>query len=109
MAVLEGNPAQPGPTTMRVWLPDGYTIAPHTHNGQERLTVISGTFLVGMGETFDATRLIELPAGAYSSLGPNVAHFARARGETVVQLNIMGPWTLNYLNPADDPRSAARN
>ncbi|HYJ79172.1 MAG TPA: cupin domain-containing protein [Longimicrobiaceae bacterium] len=109
VAVLEGDPSQPGPFTMRIWLPDGYSIAPHVHPGNERVTVISGTFMVGMGETFDTGKLVELSAGTYSALAPGAPHFARAKGETVVQLNNMGPWGLTYVNPADDPRSAARN
>lgn len=109
VALLEGNPAQPGPFTMRIWLPDGYRIAPHTHPGNERVTVISGTFQVGMGTTFDESKLADLPAGTYAALAPGTAHFARAKGETVVQLNNVGPWALNYVNPADDPRNAPRN
>src|SRR5947207_180357 len=52
VAVLEGNPAKEGPFVMRVKLPDGYRLAPHTHPRPERLTVISGTFHIGMGATF---------------------------------------------------------
>ncbi|HEX8691227.1 MAG TPA: cupin domain-containing protein [Longimicrobium sp.] len=109
MALLEGDPSQPGPFTLRIWLPDGYRIAPHVHPGNERVTVISGTFQVGMGTTFDESKLADLPAGTYASMAPGTAHFARARGETVVQLNNVGPWALTYVNPADDPRNAPRN
>lgn len=109
VALLEGDPAQPGPFTLRIWLPDGYVIAPHTHPVNERVTVISGTFQLGMGETFDAGKLNDLPAGTYAAMEPNTPHFARAKGETVVQLNNIGPWAVNYVNPADDPRTAARN
>src|SRR4051812_29219585 len=52
-AVLEGDPAKPGPFVFRVKVPDDYKIPPHTHPKPERLTVISGTFHLGMGETFD--------------------------------------------------------
>ena len=105
--VLEGDPAQAGPFTMRLLLPDGYRIPPHVHGGQERVTVVSGTFVVGAGNTFDATAATELPAGTYASMPPGMAHYAWAKGETVVQLNNVGPWTLTYLNPADDPRGRA--
>ena len=109
VALLEGDPSQPGPFTMRIWLPDGYRIPPHVHPGNERVTVVSGTFQVGMGNAFDESKLADLPAGTYAALAPGTAHFARAKGETVVQLNNMGPWALNYVNPAVDPRNVPRN
>src|SRR4051812_28406598 len=48
--ILEGDPAKEGFFALRLMLPDGYQIAPHFHPGVERLTVISGTFHLGMGE-----------------------------------------------------------
>src|SRR5688572_18095605 len=56
-AVLEGDPTKEGPFTMRVKVPNGYRIPPHTHPKTERLTVISGTFRLGMGDTFDTGKL----------------------------------------------------
>src|SRR5262245_46882506 len=55
-ALLEGDPPKPGPFVFRVKVPDGYRIPPHTHPKAERVTVISGTFHLGMGDTFDATK-----------------------------------------------------
>src|SRR5262245_55522400 len=57
LAVLEGNPSAEGPFTMRLKFPNGYRIPPHTHPKTERLTVISGTFRLGMGEKFDEKAL----------------------------------------------------
>jgi quercetin dioxygenase-like cupin family protein len=105
-AVLEGDPAKEGPFVMRLSFPDGYRIAPHSHPKVERITVISGTFHLGMGETFDAAKTRALPAGTYGFWPADMRHFAFARGETVVQLHGSGPWSLTYVNPADDPRSA---
>lgn len=107
MAVLEGNPSQAGPFTMRVSLPDGYTIPAHFHPGVEHVTVLKGTFLVGMGEKFDAATLKALPTGSFGAIPPGMRHFARARGATVLQLHGVGPWGLTYVNPADDPRKKA--
>src|SRR5437762_786659 len=61
MAVLEGDPTKEGPFTMRVLLPDGYSIPPHIHPAVEHITVISGTFNFGMGDKFDksATKPID--------------------------------------------------
>jgi quercetin dioxygenase-like cupin family protein len=105
-AVLEGDPKKEGLFTMRLSFPDGYRIPPHFHPAIERVTVIKGTFQVGMGDKFDASALTSLPAGTYAALQPGTRHFAKAKGNTVVQLNGVGPWKLTYVNPADDPRKA---
>ena len=105
-AVLEGNPKEKGAFVMRLKVPAGFVIAPHTHPRQERVTVISGKFELGHGRTFDEAKLQPLEAGSFFSLAPGMEHFARAAEETVVQLNGEGPWAINYVNPADDPRRA---
>lgn len=104
-AVLEGNPAQEGLFTMRLWLPDGFQIKPHSHPAVEHVTVVSGTFNVGMGDTFDAAKGMTLPTGTFAFLAPGMHHYAWATGDTVVQLHGVGPWQINYVNPADDPRT----
>lgn len=104
MAVLEGDPSMPGVFTMRIHLPDGFRIAPHWHPKPERVTVLSGTFLLGAGETVDPDGAQALEPGAYTVMPPGMRHFAIARGETVVQLTSTGPWQINYVDPADDPR-----
>lgn len=103
-AVLEGDPSQSGFFAMRLRLPDGYRIPPHTHPVVERVTVVSGTFHLGMGGQADWQSMQELPAGSYVSMQPGMQHYARASGETVVQLATVGPWGITYVNPADDPR-----
>jgi Domain of unknown function (DUF4437) len=103
-AVLEGDPAKAGPFVFRVKVPDGYRIPPHTHPKPERVTVISGTFYLGMGATFDRAKGQELPAGTYGTWPPGMKHFVWVKGETVVQFHGDGPWAINYVNPADDPR-----
>lgn len=105
-AVLEGDPGKAGYFSMRVMMPDGYRIPPHWHPGVERVTVISGTFHLGMGERFDAAATQTLPAGSYAFMPPGMRHFARAEGQTVIQITTMGPWGINYVNPSDDPRRA---
>jgi anti-sigma factor ChrR (cupin superfamily) len=108
VAVLEGDPSKPGPFVFRAKLPDGYRIPPHTHPKPERVTVISGAFHLGMGETFDATKGEKLPAGTYGTWPPGMTHFVWVTGETVVQFHGEGPWVITYLNPADDPRNNKR-
>jgi hypothetical protein len=104
-AVLEGDPSKEGPFTMRLMFPDGYKIAPHWHPKVERITVISGTFNLGMGDKFDQAATKAMPAGTYGFWPAEMKHFAWTKGETVLQLHGIGPWSLTYVNPADDPRT----
>jgi quercetin dioxygenase-like cupin family protein len=105
IAVLEGDPTKEGPFVFRVKLPDGYRIPPHTHPKMERVTVISGSFNIGMGATFDPHATREMTAGTYGFWAPNMAHFVRVKGETVAQFHGIGPWSIEYVDPADDPRN----
>jgi hypothetical protein len=108
MAVLEGDPSKEGFFTLRLLLPDGYRVNPHWHPKTERLTIISGTLNLGMGDRFDANATKPLPAGTYSSMPPKMTHFGTTTGETVLQLSSMGPWQVIYVDPADDPRTKQR-
>jgi hypothetical protein len=108
LAVLEGDPAKPGPFTMRLSMPKDYRIPPHFHPVIEHVTVIEGTFYVGMGERFDASTASALPTGTFAALEPGVRHFAFTKGPATIQLHGVGPWSLTYVNPADDPRSKTK-
>ena len=104
VALMEGDPGKEGPFTLRLQLPDGFTIQPHWHPAVEHVTVISGTFNIGMGEKFDKSGGRAVSAGAFAFMPPGMRHFAWTTGETVIQLHGSGPWQINYVNPADDPR-----
>lgn len=104
LAVLEGNPAaDTGDFTVRLKMPDGYKIAPHWHPKRENVTIVSGSFKVGMGDKFDESKMMDFPAGSFAYLDPDMHHYARASGETVVQIHGMSPLQINYVNPGDDP------
>ncbi|MGH6897391.1 MAG: cupin domain-containing protein [Geminicoccaceae bacterium] len=103
-AVLYGDPSKEGLFALRLKLPSGYHIPPHTHPKPEVVTVISGTFRLGMGETADQSKAQPLAAGSFFAMAPGMAHYASADEETVVQVNSTGPWGLTYVNPKDDPR-----
>ena len=105
IAVLEGDPAKEGPFVFRVKVPDGYRIPPHTHPKPERVTVISGEFHLGMGDKFDQSKGEAMPAGTYGTWPAGMKHFVWVKGDTVVQFHGNGPWAIEYLNPADDPRN----
>jgi mannose-6-phosphate isomerase-like protein (cupin superfamily) len=104
LAVLEGDPmAASGDFTIRIKMPDGYKIAPHTHPHRENVTVLSGTLKVGMGDQFDASKMMSFGPGSFAYLDPTVHHYAAASGETVIQIHGQSPAQFNYINPADDP------
>ena len=104
LAVLEGDPgAESGDYTIRVKMPDGYKIAPHTHPNRENVTVLSGTLKVGMGDQFDAGKMMSFGAGSFAYLDPSMHHYAGTSGETVIQIHGIAPMKFNYINPADDP------
>ncbi len=103
-AVLEGDPTgSTGDFTIRLKMPDGFRIAPHWHPNRENVTVISGTFKVGMGDEFEANKMAAFTAGSFAFLDPNMHHFAMACGETIVQVHGQSPFQFNYVNPDDDP------
>src|SRR5690242_12273085 len=104
LAVVEGNPAgSTGNYTVRLKMPNGYRIEPHWHPLRENVTVISGTFKVGMGDTFNKDKMATLPAGSFAFLDPDMHHYAMASGEVVVQIHGMSPVQFNYVNSQDDP------
>lgn len=109
IAVLEGDPGKEGPFVFRVKVPDGYRIPVHTHPKTERVTVISGTFNIGMGEKFDEKATKPMPAGTYGFWEAGMKHFVWIKGETVVQFHGIGPWKIEYVNPADDPRNKSKD
>lgn len=104
-AMLEGDPAKAGPFTLRIRMPDGYRIPPHYHPAVEHVTVVQGTFVLGMGEKPTGAGEKALGAGSFAFMPAGMRHFARAEGDTIVQLHGMGPWGITYANAADDPRT----
>lgn len=104
MAVVQGDPSSNALFTIRLRLPNGYKFPPHTHPTDEHVTVISGTFLVGMGTTFDTKKMMKLSAGGFVTAPAQAAHYGLAKGPTVVQVHAMGPFAITFVNPADAPK-----
>ncbi|MGA2389145.1 MAG: cupin domain-containing protein [Candidatus Sulfotelmatobacter sp.] len=107
LAVIVGQPSEPGPYTIRVKAPRGVKLMPHKHPEDRVYTVISGVFYIGLGEEFDASKLEAYPPGAVIILPGNTSHFHWAKsGEYVTQVTAIGPLGLEYLNAKDDPRNS---
>ncbi len=105
MAVLFGDPSKEGPFSIRAKLPMGYTVPPHFHTKDENLTVLSGTLYIGMSDTVDKKSAHALKAGGFHHLPGKVHHYAFTKSPTELQISGDGPFDINYLNPADDPRT----
>jgi uncharacterized RmlC-like cupin family protein len=108
VAVLDGDPNKKGSFTLRLKMPADYKIPAHTHPTAERVTVISGTAHLGMGDKFDEAAGHELTPGGFALLPAGMKHFAWSGGETIVQIQSEGPFKIKYVNPADDPRNAKK-
>lgn len=107
MAVLSGDPSKPGEYTLRAKLPAGYRIAPHWHPTDEHVTVLSGSVAFGMGDKTAEAEMKVLPVGGYAMMPASMHHYFAVRTAAVVQVHGVGPFQINYINPADDPRHAA--
>jgi quercetin dioxygenase-like cupin family protein len=96
IAILYGDPAKPGLYVVRLKVPGGAKVMPHTHPEEVRtLTVLSGTLYFGFGEQWDESKLTPYPAGTFFSELPNVPHFISAKdGEVIFQATGIGPSAL---------------
>ena len=106
-AIVSGDPSKAGAFTVRLDMPDGYEIRPHTHPTSERLRTIEGTVMMGMGKQWDNGKLKAHSKGAEMSLGAREPHFVRAQGRTIIEVESTGPFQITYANAADDPRKAS--
>ena len=104
LAVIEGPLNEAKPFILRLKFPANYRIAPHFHSAIEHVTVISGEFFMGVGEKFEPGKGTGLKAGDVGIMQPKTPHYAYTQSATEVQVHGVGPWTLTFVNPKDDPR-----
>lgn len=104
IAVIEGPMNEAVPFTVRIRFPANYKLPAHWHPAVERVTVLSGTFNMGVGDELDLQKTTPLTPGSIAIMQPKTNHFAWTKEETVIQLNGVGPWGITYVNTANDPR-----
>lgn len=104
MAIIKGDPTKPGPFEIQLDLPDGFTVAPHSHPTDEHQTVLVGAFGHGMGDTVVAKSMTWLRRGQSGVIPANAHHYAKAKGHTIVAVSSTGPFVVTYVDPRDDPR-----
>jgi hypothetical protein len=108
VSVLYGDPSAAGPFVLRLYVPPGYTIAPHWHSNAESLTVITGTLYLGEGDTPNPKVAHAIKAHGFHYLPAKQHHFASSRMGTVVQIHGDGPFDITYVNDKDDPQKMAK-
>ena len=102
-AVIAGDPSATGLVTVRFEMPPGYKIAPHFHPTDEHVTVLKGTFSIGMGDAVDKAHALTLSPGGYGVAMANMHHYAYTTTGATIQVHMQGPFAITYVNPADDP------
>src|SRR5438552_839157 len=76
IAVIEGPLNEAVPFTFRIKLPADFKIPAHSHPAIEHVTVISGTFNIGMGDKLDPSKTQAIPAGGVAIMQPKMNHCA---------------------------------
>lgn len=106
VAMIDGDMREAGLFTVRAKLPPDYKIMPHWHQANEHVTVLSGSFYMGMSDFFDEKTAMEIPAGGFAVMNAGSRHFGFTKNaECIIQVHGVGPWTITYVNTEDDPRS----
>ncbi len=95
------------PFVLRIRCADGTKIPAHWHPADENLTVLKGTFLVGMGDSFDEAKLQTMNVGNFASMPKEMRHYGMAKGETILQVHGAGPFKVNWVNPSEVPPPVA--
>ena len=100
---LVGDPAKPGPYTMRLKFPKGFRVEAHTHPDYREVTILSETFATGYGEKFDPAGLKILPAGSFYTEPANVPHYIEIKEEVVLQVSGTGPSARKFVDRPEGP------
>jgi quercetin dioxygenase-like cupin family protein len=105
IAPLIGASNKPGAYVERVRFPANAISQAHSHPEDRTYTVISGTWYVGYGDTYDPAKLKALPPGSFYTEPANVTHFSLTKDEAVlVQISGNGPSATRFVDGAQAPR-----
>ena len=106
--VMAGDPSAKAFVSIRAKMPAGYKVPPHWHPTDEHVTVLSGTMMFGDGDQMDQKKARTVKTGGYFTAGAQMHHYAIAKTAAVIQVDMMGPFEVTYINPADDPRNKGK-
>ena len=98
--VVWGDFTRPGePFVLRIHNDAGYIVFPHTHPIDENLTVIKGSWALGMGRLYDPSLLKPMELGTFGIAGANMNHFGYAKTESILQVHGIGPFSSILVDP----------
>jgi quercetin dioxygenase-like cupin family protein len=105
MAVVKGDPGKAGEFTVRIKMPAGYTVPPHSHPTDETVRVLSaGQLNYGMGDKLVKESAGALTKGYHVTMKAGMNHWVFTTDPVEIQVSGMGPFAITYANPGDDPR-----
>jgi quercetin dioxygenase-like cupin family protein len=104
LAVISGNPNQPGPFVIQLRFPPGYVVPPHSHPTDEYVTVVDGVVSLGMGSVARGGGLKVLGKGKSIVAPANMAHYASTTQGATLLIRANGPFQVTYVDPRHDPR-----
>jgi len=97
---VSGDMDKPGlPFVIRIHHDAGYVVLPHTHPEDENITVLKGSWALGMGARVQMSELEPMELGAFGFVPKKMAHFGYAKVETILQVHGIGP----FINVPIDP------
>ena len=101
LALYGDSGAEGQPFVFRLKVQTGFELGPHTHPITEHMTVLSGRFFVGIGETLDREAATAYGPGSYLAIAAGVPAYMWAEGETVVQVHGVGPLATEFITPPE--------
>lgn len=104
IAVVSGDPGKAGKFTIRLRMPVNYSVRPHWHPTDEKVTLISGKLAYGMSDQLDRAAATALDAGQSVTMKAKMNHWVFTGDGAELEITAMGPFKITYVNPADDPR-----
>jgi len=97
---VSGDPEKVGmPFVIRIHNDAGYIVLPHVHPIDENITVVQGSWWLGMGERFTRSTLEPLELGTFGMVPKNMAHFVWSKTETIIQVHGIGPFESTLVDP----------
>ena len=97
---VSGDPGKAGaPFVIRIHNDAGYIVLPHVHPIDENITVVKGSWWLGMGQRFSRSALEPLELGAFGIVPKNMAHFVWSKTETIIQVHGIGPFASALVDP----------
>lgn len=109
VAIVSGDPNQPGPYVIRLRMPSGMKIAPQRHPDDRELTIIKGIFWSATGESYNWKEMNEYKAGTVLQKPAGEPHYGWARTGVILEEKGTGPTKIEYVHEDDDPRTHRRD